>query len=112
MTKRARAFTLVELLVALAITSILVVLLANVVSAALGAWQQGRNRLDTFSNARQLIGRIQDEITASIAAKDRIEFVENDSSLSTSSPDVGECLLCCALSEFRSGRSLRHHVPP
>jgi len=81
MTKRPHAFTLVELLVALAITSILVVLLANVVSATLSAWQQGRNRLDTFSNARQLIGRIQDEITAAVASKDQVQFVENATEL-------------------------------
>lgn len=80
--KRIRAFTLVELLLALAITSILVVLLSSVVSAALTAWQQGRNRLDTFSNARQLIGRIQDEISGAVASKDQhIQFVENSNSL-------------------------------
>jgi prepilin-type N-terminal cleavage/methylation domain-containing protein len=79
--KRERAFTLVELLVALAITAVLVVILANVVSATLGAWRQGRNRLDTFSNARQLIGRIADEISGAIAEKGRMEFVENASEL-------------------------------
>lgn len=84
--KKREGFTLVELLVALAITSILVVLLTSVVSAALSTWRQGRNRLDTFSNARQLIGRLQDEISAATAAKDRIEFVENNSSLSTTNP--------------------------
>jgi len=86
MTKRSRAFTLVELLVALAITSVLVVLLASVVNATLSAWQQGRNRLDTFSNARQLIGRMQDEISAAVAGKDRMEFVENNSALSITNP--------------------------
>lgn len=76
------AFTLVELLVALAITSVLVVLLANVVSATLSAWNQARNRLDTFANARQLIGRIGDEIGAAVSANGKAQFVEND-------PDVG-----------------------
>lgn len=79
--KREQAFTLVELLVALAITAVLIVMLASVVSATLGAWRQGRNRLDTFSNARQLIGRIADEISGAIAQKDRMEFVENASEL-------------------------------
>jgi hypothetical protein len=67
----------VELLVALAITSLLVVLLTSLVSATLGAWQQGRNRLDTFSTARQVLSRIGDELTGAVAQKDRIEFVEN-----------------------------------
>jgi type II secretory pathway pseudopilin PulG len=78
---RRHAFTLVELLLALTITTILVVLLVNVVSATLNAWQQGRNRLDTFSTARQLMGRITDEMSAAVAASGRMEFVENSSSI-------------------------------
>ena len=79
--KRDRGFTLVELLISLAITSIPVVLLANVVSATMAAWQQARNRLDTYSSARRVIGRIQDEIRAALAAKDGMEFVENATEL-------------------------------
>ena len=45
--RRSSAFTLAELLVALAITVLLVLLLTSVVAATLGAWNQGRNRLDT-----------------------------------------------------------------
>ena len=75
--RRTQGFTLVELLLALAITSVLVVLLANVVSATLAAWQQGRNRLDTFGNARQVIGRMADEISAAVAQADQLNFVEN-----------------------------------
>jgi uncharacterized protein (TIGR02599 family) len=89
MKKRA-AFTLVELLVALAITSLLVVLLANVVSATLNAWQQGRNRLDTFSNARQLIGRLADELGAAVATAGTIEFTENDPDLGPTTAEKSE----------------------
>lgn len=88
MRRQRLGFTLVELLVALAITSMLVVLLTSVVNATLSAWAQGRNRLDTFANARRLIGRIQDEISAAIAAKDRIEFVENSAALAGSTAPV------------------------
>ena len=84
--KREQGFSLAELLIALAVTAILIVLLGNVVSATLTAWQQGRNRLDTFSNARQVIGRIADEITAAVAATGRIEFVENSGSLGGDPP--------------------------
>jgi prepilin-type N-terminal cleavage/methylation domain-containing protein len=79
MTHRARAFTLVEMLVALAITSLLVILLVNVVSAALAVWEQGRNQIDTFANARQVLGRIADEIIGTIAAPspNQVEFSEN-----------------------------------
>jgi prepilin-type N-terminal cleavage/methylation domain-containing protein len=88
MTRRKRAFTLVEMLVALAITSILVVLLVNVVSAALAVWEQGRNQIDTLANARQVLGRIADEISGAIAAPSPrvVEFSENLSSIQSTSP--------------------------
>jgi type II secretory pathway pseudopilin PulG len=79
--KRSHAFTLAELLVALAITVILVLLLTSVVAATLGAWTQGRNRLDTYSNARQLLGRLSDELRGAAAnpamSGSQIQFVEN-----------------------------------
>lgn len=77
------AFTLVELLVALAISSILIVLLFNVVTAALNVWEQGRNQIDTLANARQALGRIADEIKGAIASPvpNQIEFSENVATL-------------------------------
>ncbi len=79
--RRAAAFTLVELLVALAITVIVVLLLTSVVAATLGAWSQGRNRLDTYASARQILGRIGDELKGAIAnpavSGGQIQFVEN-----------------------------------
>ncbi len=83
MKRSIRAFTLVELLIAVAITSLLVVVLANVVSAALGAWQQGRNQIDTFAGARQMLGRIADELKGAVASS-QIQFVENSGSLNSS----------------------------
>ena len=79
--RRSTAFTLVELLVALAITVLLVLLLASVVAATLGAWTQGRNRLDTSSKARQILGRLSDELKGATANSavggSQIQFVEN-----------------------------------
>ena len=60
--KRAHGFTLVELLVALAITIVLVLILTSVVTATLRAWSQGRNHLETYSTARQVLGRMTDEL--------------------------------------------------
>jgi len=77
MMKPVRGFTLVELLLAMAITAVLIVLLLNVVSATLSVWQQGRSRIDTFSNARQVLDRIADEIKGARAATNQIEFSEN-----------------------------------
>ncbi|MGI8889935.1 MAG: prepilin-type N-terminal cleavage/methylation domain-containing protein [Chthoniobacterales bacterium] len=79
--RRSDAFTLVELLVSLAITVVLVLLLASVVTATLGAWRQGRNRLDTFATARQVLGRLGDELKGARAnpsvGASKIQFVEN-----------------------------------
>lgn len=79
--RRSYGFTLVELLVALAITVILVLVLTSVVAATLGAWSQGRNRLDTYSSARQVLGRLADELKGAQAnpsvSGSQIQFVEN-----------------------------------
>lgn len=61
----------------MAITSVLVVMLVNVVSATLSVWTQGRNRIDTFSSARQILDRIADEMRGARAAPNQIEFSEN-----------------------------------
>lgn len=85
MKKPTRGFTLVELLLALAITSILVILLVNVVAAALSVWEQGRNQIDTYASARQVLGRIADEIKGATASPTplQVEFSENLTSLGT-----------------------------
>jgi prepilin-type N-terminal cleavage/methylation domain-containing protein len=92
MSKHGRGFTLVEMLVALAITSILVILLVNVVSAALAVWEQGRNQIDTFANARQVLGRIADEISGAIAspAPRIVEFSENLPSIQGSTAPIAQ----------------------
>jgi hypothetical protein len=77
MSRKIGGFTLVELLVATTVTAVLIVLLLSVVSSVLSIWNQGRNRLDTFATARNVLGRISDEITAAVAQQDRIEFLEN-----------------------------------
>lgn len=79
MKDRVTGFTLLELLLALAISSILIVLLVNVVAAALNVWEQGRNQIDTFANSRQALGRIVDEIKGAVAspAPNQVEFSEN-----------------------------------
>jgi type II secretory pathway component PulJ len=83
MSKQLRAFTLMEMLLALAITSVLVILLVNVVAATLTVWEQGRNQVDTLANARQVLGRIADEISGAIAAPapQVVEFSENLTSI-------------------------------
>ena len=92
MKRRSFGFTLAELLVAMAITSLLVFVLGSVVSGALNVWQQGRSRLDTFANARFVLERIGDEIIGAAAQQGRIQFVENTPLFSppTSIPEKSE----------------------
>jgi hypothetical protein len=84
---------MVELLVALAVTVILVLLLTSVVAATLGAWTQGRNRLDTYSKARQILGRLSDELKGATAnpavSGSQIQFVENATLDAAPSPSPG-----------------------
>ncbi len=88
--KRVDAFTIVELLVAITITVILTVLLASVVAATLGVWSQGRNRIDTYSNARQIMQRLGNELKGAKAnpsvSGSQIQFVENVTSFPASAP--------------------------
>ena len=88
--KTKQGFTLVELLVAMVITVILTVLLAGIVAATLGVWSQGRNRLDTYSNARQIMQRLGDELKGARANPNvsgtQIQFVENVLSFPAPSP--------------------------
>jgi prepilin-type N-terminal cleavage/methylation domain-containing protein len=86
--KGNKAFTLAELLVALALTSGLAVLLMTMVSGAMNVWRQGRNQVDTFSSARQAFGRMADELTGAIASSGRIEFSENLAALNSDSQSV------------------------
>lgn len=92
MKRRTRAFTLVELLLALAITTVLVLVLVNVVSAALNVWEQGRNQIDTLANARQVLGRIADELKGAVASPppNQVEFSENLAGLGASQSQTSE----------------------
>ena len=52
MKNQTGAFTLAELLVALAITTVLATLLISVASATMSVWQRGVSQIDTFATAR------------------------------------------------------------
>ena len=80
--KSTRGFTIVELLVALAITTLLVVLLVNVVSATLSVWEQGRSDRH-LCQCTANPGRIADEIAGAIASPSprQVEFSEDLSTI-------------------------------
>ncbi len=76
MKNRTGAFTLAELLVALAITTVLATLLISVASATMSVWQRGMSQIDTFATARQSLLRIADELKGATASN-QVEFSEN-----------------------------------
>lgn len=88
MRQHRAGFTLAEVLVSTAITSVLMVGLFGLVSASLGVWEQGRGRIETMSSARVALRRMGDEISGAVARKDRVEFVENDPGLGGSAVPV------------------------
>lgn len=85
-----RGFTLLEVLIATAITTLLVVVLMSVVSGALSVWHRGAAQVDTFVNARQVLIRICDELQGAFAKSGQLEFTENAGQLQgTSAPQAG-----------------------
>lgn len=59
-------FSLIELLVAVAITALLVLLLANVGESAGSAWQRGAAQAETYSTARGSIGILGRELEGTV----------------------------------------------
>lgn len=64
--KGRAGFTLVELMVAVAITTLLVVLLVNIGESAGSAWQRGAAQAETYSTARGSIGMIGRELEGAV----------------------------------------------
>lgn len=94
--KTRRAFTLVEITVALAVTSILVVLMLRALNDSSVIWQRSGDRLDTLREARAAIQIIARDL-AGVASIPRIEGV------SGSMPDILENLPVLALHHHPDG---------
>lgn len=62
-----RAFSLLELLVAMAVLSILVVMMLGLVSSATALWRQSENRADAYREARAAIGIMSRDLTGALA---------------------------------------------
>lgn len=70
------AFTLVELLIAIAVVSVLVVLIAQVVNSALTTWQNSRERVNATQEARNGFDRLRATL-AKAAFDTRFEYVDS-----------------------------------
>ena len=63
---RSRAFTLVEMMVAMAVTAVLVLLLVNVTGTVSNAWKRGESQAESSSNARGALGMMSRELKSAI----------------------------------------------
>lgn len=63
---RNRAFTLVEMMVAMAVTAVLVLLLVNVTGTVSSAWKRGESQAESSSNARGALGMMSRELRSAL----------------------------------------------
>jgi prepilin-type N-terminal cleavage/methylation domain-containing protein len=73
-TERRRGFTVIELITAMALLSVLLIMLASITDSAGKAWAQGRSRVDTFQSARSALEIMGRELTPAIVDT-RMQFV-------------------------------------
>ncbi len=67
---RNRAFTLIELMVAMAVTSLLVVLLVSLTSSVSNAWQRGEAQTEVHANARGVLNLLGRELQGALVDLD------------------------------------------
>lgn len=65
---QANAFTMLELLVAMAVFSLLIVLLMGMVDGATKLWRENENRVDAYREARAALGMMARDLNNAIAA--------------------------------------------
>lgn len=71
-----RAFTLIELLVSVAVLAVMLVLLSQLVSLASRTWTAGKNRADTFTQAKVVLGAMDRDIRSMVLRRDLASFVD------------------------------------
>ncbi len=69
-------FSLLELLVAMAVLSLILVLLFNAVTAVTNTWRRGMARIDNFSKARAVLGLLDRDVQSMVLRKDLAAFVD------------------------------------
>lgn len=77
---KLRAFTLVELLISIAILSLLVVLLANLLGGVSRAWTSGERQVQTFQDGRAALDLISRELAQAVISP-RLQFIQNPGTL-------------------------------
>lgn len=79
-SKKPPAFTLLELLVAMAVLSILLVVLLNVVQSAATLWRNSENRMDTYREARAALQIMASDLANFLPSTNLAHFHTNISS--------------------------------
>lgn len=75
-TKNSRAFTLVELLVAMTVLSLLVVLISSVLSGVNKAWVAGEERVENYQTGRAILELITRELKSAVISPS-LQFIQN-----------------------------------
>jgi prepilin-type N-terminal cleavage/methylation domain-containing protein len=91
------AFTLLELLVAMAVLSLLVVVLMSMVDSATKLWKANENRVESFREARAAINLIASDLKVAFASTNTNYFTTNIAPEFGASPSDGSVFFVAAL---------------
>ncbi len=80
--RRSSAFTLVEVLIAIAILSLMVVLLASLLSGVSRAWVSSEQQVETFQDGRAIADLISRDLSQAVISP-QLQFIQNPGSLNT-----------------------------
>jgi len=81
------AFTLLELMVAMAVMAILLVLLLNMVDSGAGLWRVNENRVDSYREARTALGVMSRDLQNALAATNNAgQFLLNATAFTNLAP--------------------------
>lgn len=85
--RKIRAFSLIELMVSMAILTVLIVVLMSMVDGATRLWRHSENRVDSYREARAAINMIADDMNSVLISTNTIFFLldYNDKLPSTAS---------------------------
>jgi len=73
---RARAFTLVELMTAIVILTVMLLALSTIIAYVSRAWQQGISSLDNYTKARVMLNLLDRDIQLMILRRDTAAFTD------------------------------------
>ncbi len=90
MHPRSRSsFTLVEIMVAISVLSLMAVLIAQVVTGISGTWQTGLRRINNFAKGRAMLDLVAQDIQAGVFRSDLAAFPNSQAALYTRRQGVG-----------------------